>query len=663
MSVFLPYDPASWPSAKIYAQNSWGHSWKELPSITGGKAGTTLLRVRRATLPEPDEAVFRFRYGQIDGVEYAKLILTPRSFIRVDIDEKTVFVGFLVAQRTSALPGSSIQAGEVEFHASGILSLLETWKLDRHQCAGLGAIADENPGYNIGGRKDRADDGMGLGYYAHDEAGGTYANAYWTDSDAIKHALLCNDAPLIDPVISFSDLSGALSSSQEWQVTDGETVAEFLKRVLNRQRGIGVAFFEFSAEGQNITLTVLPSVMDSISYNGVTAYGAGNTGTHCSVDLIGDHRLGPNGPASFEISEIQDQGYDAVEVLGERIQVMVSLRSGEHLDAKWTEDLQTMYDLGPPDDETNNEWQSTTAPVFQHYGLTVSSGCIADSYSSGLGGRFDYACGALGEVKQSPNQTPTYLCSILPDLPILAGYSYITGEGEPETPGDHPRTPIRVWSYAGGNWTRLNADAETSLNISVKNNTLAITGISGARFGEIYADVLVTLCVELPHRLRMLVTKSGRTFNGRMRKRRVYVSGLSLHLSHHGAVYGSDENGVLYTFDGSQTSPFVLRNDSNEMKVAAAAAKRWYLQERRTASWSLHACGLNDGWFSADPETGEQDEGHAWPQLGHVVQSLAAGGETKTIDTPITFIEYNHTTGITSWSTGWSDRDWIRGAR
>jgi hypothetical protein len=72
---------------------------------------------------------------------------------------------------------------------------------------------------------------------------------------------------------------------------------------------------------------------------------------------------------------------------------------------------------------------------------------------------------------------------------------------------------------------------------------------------------------------------------------------------------------------------------------------------RRSAQWSLRCCG--DIPSSTDYDGG----GVIYPNVGKVVTVLSANGQRITLNTPVSSVSYDNTTGITTWVTDWQDLD------
>jgi hypothetical protein len=682
--IQLPFDPPDYAQARIYVREDWRKPWRLLPPLTPAKNGFELSRVRRAALPSPDEAVFFQRYGEIDEKLYTPIEVQDQCFVLINLigedgtTETNAFVGRLVAVRESRMPGAHRQIGQLEYHCNGAIEILKGWRLDRHQSYELAALCKENPGYNFDGLKDRINtDPTDLGYDAHTYPGSDNATHYWTDEQVIAHALKANDKPASDPNISLAGTLDALQAWGKWEVTEGDNVAELAGAVLARTRGVGVAFFRMTGSPWNtIQLVVQAQQLDDITVESVVLPGAETEATAVDVDLEGDQRLGEQAQQTFEVSDIQDQYYDAVEVLGERIQVLALLTrdpSGSEygLADRWTTDQATAYDALGGDAEATPD----LAGVYKAYGLPVSSVPVSgDGNTASLSGRCDYRCSDLGLVIDPiqaglVSDTPASIVNILPDLPLYTGYDY--SGASPSISADAAlaqveRMPIRLFSWEPNVWDDLTApDQTTRRTIKLVGPDIFVEGLSqqGLRFGEEEEKIAFLVGLEMPHRLRYKVYREGMSEITARRTKRIFIAGAHLWLAHQGSAWGIDDAGEPRRFTGvSQIAPYELRDDVAEVRKVAAMAAQWYLKKRKTCSWTLKGCGLSNGWFAAG-ENGEVGTLTAWPQLGAVVRNLDAGGKRDTIDTPITFIEYDHARGETSWSTGWGDRDWTRGGR
>jgi hypothetical protein len=663
MSVTLPYDAAPWPAVVISFREEWGDAWEALPYVSQFEAGVELVRVQRNALPEPDRAVFIYRYGRLDQQQQLPPILPSRAFVKIEIDGVICFIGTIEATRDQRFPGSSITEGDREYHCDGALTMLRRWRLDRHQDYVAGTVCVLNPGYNIDGLADFANADPGsLGYQAHAYPGSQFAASFWTDAATVEHALAANDRAASDPDVTLAGNLSALTASREWPINEGESVADHILRVLDRRRGVGVSFFAY-ASGVPV-LRVQAEQSQDIVFGSATITGSDTDASSVEVDLRDDYRLGPDARQRFEVAAHDDQLYDAVEGLGERIQVLTTLDritarpSTSGLADRWTSAQQTAYEA------LTNQGEATpdTDPVFCQFGVQVDVATVigGDGTTAGsTAGALDYRCTDAGAVIARPGadaDTPPATCRIMEDIPLLGGWDY-SGASPVRTGYDEAeqvRSPVRLFEIDGAEWYDIALDPVT-VQVERVGRDLRLNVGGTARFAERYEDFAMLAAVELPHRLRLRQYRTGFTAINAERIKRLYFPGLELHVAHVGAVYGIDDTGAPLRFSGAtQASPYVLRSDLEALRDAVARAASVYLRERKTASWQLRACGLNGGWLDGDNVT------TLWPQLGQVVTLLAAGGQFEIIDTPITLVHYDHQEGITTWATGWSDRDWTR---
>jgi hypothetical protein len=673
--ITRPLEPSSWAVAKIFTSPGGGLPYAELPTTLGPRnSGAELLNISRVAFPEADTAVFRFRYGSF--VNAADIVTQPlqlpaRSYVKIFLDDVCCFIGWIVATRDLVPPGASSPIGEQEYHCRGAADFLRIWRLDRHLSYELAAICRENPGYNTAGMKNRSD-ATGLispqDYSAHAYPGSVNATDFWLDYEVVQHALSANDRDEHAPPISFGGYFGQLDKWQEWETSEGDTVSALLERILSRARGVGVSFFDYS--GESIVLNTYPAVADAITSPAISGAVSwqdeaetGPFNTTVTVDLQGDHFLGQDATSRFDISEIDDQYFDAVEVLGERIQVLVALETGDKLQAKWGATQETAYAaLASPADAP-----PSLDAVYQTYGLDINNTPASDDGGDGSRTRrADYRTDDNGDLVDpidigAVSDTPAATVNILPDLPLLAGYDYSGASPALVAADTQQRLKIQLFyreSDTSEVWIPLAAESGNRPNVTLDGPDLRIELPGATRFGELYPEgtVLALLALEMPHRLR--IKRVGRSPARNVK--RIFVPGAHMHIAAPGSFYSVVNGALQRFFTATPTTPYKIRDDFFTLEYAAAIASRWYLQRRRTASWSLYCCGLNSGAYLAD-ENGEASTTLTpWPKLGYVVLNILAGGITHAIDTPITRIDYDHIAGRTTWQTGWADRDWSR---
>ncbi len=66
----------------------------------------------------------------------------------------------------------------------------------------------------------------------------------------------------------------------------------------------------------------------------------------------------------------------------------------------------------------------------------------------------------------------------------------------------------------------------------------------------------------------------------------------------------------------------------------------------------MRDCGFLTTYALADDATG------TFPTLGKVVSTISANGEKHNVFCPITRVAYDNLTGVTSWSTEWSELEY-----
>ncbi len=724
--------------------------WNLLPMLSDVHAGFELLDgLTRPALPEIGECQLRMRFGVING----KIIgLSPSSFasgawdpttdllevpslvgkeIRVqlaaDVGDgetpgwRTEWWGSCEYESDSEWPGASIPVGERICHCLDGFYRTKRWFMTQHAAyisstqypsvaSPTGAVG--HPGYNIGlnGKTLGNRESSGVVWtpfpdsdnklYAHAWQGTGNATV-WTDQQAAEHALRVS-RPEGQPQFNFSGSTTLLSTgASPWKVEESDSAHDVTIRICARERARGLVYVDWADDSADPTgplavrLSVKAQTADDLTYitdptTGTTGtiQGATNQGTTVAVDLIGDHRAQPQG---FNRSLRGITKYDAVETVGEQIQVLItgSRTDGASLslEDRWSSSDATAFAALAFDARVDERWRQ----VYQSYGIPRAWQGRASDHDAGAeyaSHRVDYRCddeGAVVVPTGDPDTSPL-LVKILPDTPLLEGYIYSgltparrdagTETGEPD------RRPPTPWIRNAANKYELGAE----LAVNVKNDALHVTFSSDEKSGARYISALttalggslttsqlgVTFALELPHRLRFkTISEDLPSGLGVRNIKRIEVPDAHLWLASPGAIWGYDDTtGTAdgYTArrgacGGTLTNPGVLRDDRARVAVLHALACAWYLQEHRPASWTLRCCGLlpNFGVSTAVAvdASAEIDPTSvvAYPTLGQLVTTLAANGQTITVNAPITGIIYNHQSQTTTWSCDWIDYD------
>ncbi len=154
---------------------------------------------------------------------------------------------------------------------------------------------------------------------------------------------------------------------------------------------------------------------------------------------------------------------------------------------------------------------------------------------------------------------------------------------------------------------------------------------------------------------------------GPLKPHRLYIHhpGLCLWLAHPGAIWELDRSTseqevapALRGAAGGAGQIGILRDDRESLAQLHALTNVWYLNEHRTVSWSIADCGDLPSYV--DTVLGDV----AYPQLGDLVTTTAytdraKTDQTVTCDTPITGSVYDNINGVHTWSSDWSDLDFV----
>ncbi len=627
---------------------------------------------------------------------------------------KTCWLGYVDYEEDIGWPGSLIPAGERTYHCVESIARTSRWQMNRHGLRVSGtefADAVGHPGYNVGHGRDgilagnnegsqyALSDGVGVNYHTYPGAGST-----WSDADALDHALAAT-RPVNEPHFLIGGTTTLLSGATPWEITEGTTVLDFLSRVLKRERGKGVAFVDWDHDAEDangalaITLTVNPQFWATQIYiNPITggnesiigAAAATPTPTAIDVDLTGDHRVDVS---SFQLGSPNQWRYDYLETLGERIEVLATLAyiDGNRLslERRWSGDEELVFDaLTTKDARKDGRYD----PVYQSHSLPRSWAGQAGDGNNGGNARIDYRCGDDGSIVvpssdpdvDRPDTSPS-LVEILSDIPIFMGYTY-TGatparhDGGAEI-GNPPRHEPIILYRKDDNAYITTEQSDRPQTLTVWNNTVKVYSGADQAEGTRYVsdtsvtspsleaafetdDLALTVALRLPHRARMASFRPGISEADAKRRLSIEHPGMHIWLASPGAVWdlntssGSVSAGFAPRRYACNPSPHTaygkLRDDRAALARLHALSYAWYLNERRTASWTLRDCGFLPSFITG---TGDDAETVAYPRLGEVVHEMKANGETHTIDTPIVRIYYDNENGATTWETGWSGLD------
>jgi hypothetical protein len=624
----------------------------------------------------------------------------------------TVWLGYCDYQEDDGFPGAQVPMGERVYHCSELHARANRWPLDRHghqvvASGGTVSLSDVRgaPGYNVGRSRDgRLAGNQGASAYTINGASVTYhteagAGTEWTDEEALEHALAATRGAR-DPLFTFSGETALLGGTNAWEIRPGETALDFLERVCRRERGKGavnLSWSEASATGAvTVSLAVSPqlysdkSYTDPVSEDVTTIEGALSAGTSLDVDLLGDHRLVES---AFHLTSPDQWKYDSLETQGEYIQVLVTVAyedgydgsngRGWAIERRWSSGEQTTFD-GKATQLLRVE--DRYRPVYQLHGLPRGWDCEAGDGNGANRHRVDYSCADDGSI-DAPDiadaaDTSPLLIDVMDSLNIFEGYDYrnapivrwdaATETGDPQRKGilaflrissdrflftEQTAKPAVPRIDRDGFWVAIPSDSGDGKRF------ISNTGsVSGASLGATYnlRQLALTVCLKLPHRVRLASYATGQTAATAQRRLVLPVPDMHLWLASPFAIWdldtstGSASLGHAPRYgaaDGSAGSPGILRDDRSALARLHALASAWYLEDRRTAKWALRAFGMTASFTDRGGAT------IAYPTLGKTIHNLSANGLITTVNTPVVMIRYDNLSGTTSWETGWSSLD------
>jgi len=549
----------------------------------------------------------------------------------------------------------------------------------------------------------------GVSVVFHATPGSANANL-WSDREAAEHALAVVK-PVGEPLFLFSGYTDPLvNSSCAWEVKEGETVWSVLTRICRRERARGLAFVDWDDDSGDPTgpltvkISITPQLPGDVSFNDpesgttYTVAGATTSGTTATVDLIGDHCTVAS---RFRLGDPYQYRFDYLESYGEYIEVLATLayidgRTGSSgtydgiaLVRGWNNSEQNTFKA---DSTANRQQAGKYRPVYQLHRIRPDWTGIAGDGNGGTLEHIDYRCSNNGSIlvplTNALPDTPGDAVKVLSDLPLYEGYDYSTSTPVRWGGGSEYTNPARRKLFG---LVRKSSDrylefdqTDGSVYISVdENGGIMVThsGDDGAgtrMFSDTtssglapsgathynYSDLVLVVGLRLPHRVRLA---SGDP-NGKKRGRLVHPDH-HLWLAPAGSIWdvntatGSSSAGYgvrRRACSGNVSDPGLLRDDRLALAGLHALAWAWYGPGtvRRSAEWSIRDCGLR-GTYEAVTGTSisstDTPETKTYPTLGKLITTITANGQEHTINTPVTRIAYDNTTGTTSWSTEWAE--------
>lgn len=498
-----------------------------------------------------------------------------------------------------------------------------------------------------------------------------------------------------------------------------DVVTDICRR--ERGRGlVKVDWTESDPEGAlTVTLKVYPQLVGDLTYDDptttpattTTVYGATTLATDVAVDLIGDHR----GVAEqFKLGDPYQHRFDYLETFGEPIEVLATLAyvdaplssslDGYALCRRWTTTEQTSFRALTSASDIVKRAAERWRPVYQLHGLRFNWAGLAGDGNAGASvslTRVDYRCSDSGALSvpstAAVNDTSPPLVKLMSDLPLFEGYDYTTATPTRYDAAAYDQnaqsrrrmmllvrksadryltseqTTARVALECDGQdlWISHSEDQGSTTRFFSDTSASGATALSAA-FN--YQQIVLTVGLRLPHRVRFA---SGDATLGRKRGQ-LYHKDYHLWIASPGAIWEVDMAtgsasagyaGKRRACAGTTSAPGILRDDRAGLAALHALSWAWYGNGndptnptvRRSATWALRCCGLLPSFQAYDglsvPTDGSSPTTVAYPQLGELVTTLAANGETHDVNTPVTRIAYDHVTGTTTWSSEWSELD------
>ncbi len=688
MSMDRVYFDASvareFPRFSVYTRAVSGDPWVErrmldkwprttdaggLPEFqdTRRRPGCMVRQVSRVLLPATGTATIVVPYGEIDGQAYdldAAEWDWRQHQIKIDCindagDWETVFWGTVEAMEDTEPPGWQgselstpiVRAGMRVYRCVDLTIGLARTFYDRHwyqdDQAAPEIIVTGPASFNVdragaySPNRGAAGGAAPSGAFAH-RFPGEYNAVPWTEADAVRTLLAIASVQGIVQPITLVDGSGLLQSQASLAVDAPAPILDCINRICRRDRGRGSAHLDWtdSLVGQSTgaVLRILPQLTESLSVGGKTYQGAAAAGTTQEIPLTGDHRVDA---ASFVLSSADDNRVDAVETIGERIQVGISLQKGKGLRIGWQESVATEWDAIAPE-----EWDLADAAkydaVYRVLQIEQDTPLRTDAAL-----RYDYTCDDFTSVA-NPTGAPRCApgdCVLLPYFPCPASRDPATavaagGAGA----SDASVLPAAVYTLDDD---KLWQYGDTALKITPHAIRLDYLGDGGTyRAGKDRHDKEVIVCgVELPSRLRRRTVRAN--VANPVRVQQIFVNGAHLWLGHRGAIVGVDAAFAPKTIRSS--APVVYRDDSLRLYGVHELAAAWMLQDRRSLRYTYRsACALVAEFLDGDAAV---DGPKPYPRLGHVITTAYVGGEAASVNCVVSAIEYDN--GNTTITTDW----------
>lgn len=721
----------------------------------GQQHGVELQMTERASLPDIAAAVFFMDVGTINGTEYTlndngnilsawDLLLGYAGYdIRIslapacDADDssgfvpawKTVFLGTVIAQDDIVFAGDGVTGGRRTWRCSDLLWRTSRWPMNRHSNYMDGSQENHvegHPGYNfavqgyyrrlIGNREitnvvsldPYGDAGAFINNYFCHTFAGIGAGTTWTDLQSVNHALICSRAKG-EPLLQMFGATSLLSLGKfVWQVNEAEPCWEFINRVLNRKRGRGISYLDWT-EDVGAPFNVHPRITISAQTAAdITATppvgppivfpGAFTNGTDVSVDVRGDQRV-PDDQISFQYNDTGTCDY--LESEGEQLELLVTLSYGDGTLAKrWDAgDEAAFAALDPAKTWLRNSgrWQY----VWQRWGIPTNFLWFVKDGNNGAD-KANHKCNwycqddgnfALGDPSMPSKSNSKVMARIMSDLPLYEGYDYTANaltryDGVAQASEMYAPSrlrPIIMINQNQGVAAATYVDAVISVGAGLANDDFGVliisgdqsvgqrpfSGVNGAAAGA-FAPATLTLTVglQLSTRVRMASAKIDPLTTlpyireAAPRRRSLRFPGIFLWLADPGAIWTIYDGasgipaqaplrlcaGATISVDGLTVTPGILRDDRNSLAQLHALAWSWFQTPHWTGQWSMRACGLLPSFKNS------VGADILYPTIGKVLTTFQAAASFNPV-TPITRVRFDAQAGTTTWVVDWNDLD------
>ncbi len=438
-----------------------------------------------------------------------------------------------------------------------------------------------------------------------------------------------------------------------------------------------------------------------------------------TLDLTGDHRnvdsafrLGAKD--QFRLDALETVG-EPIEVLvtlayQDGLTGSVPNQDGASLVRGWSSgtsqsDQILFRAITDPKKRIDERWR----PVYQLHRLPPSWGFTVGDGDGGKLSRCDYRCagediedevsslhnGALigkAQFEQGGlvlEGTSRMLVEIMGDLPLYEGFNYASGMARWDTSQAETANPIRrqvlgLLRVSANKFLKWEETA-TNLNCIIDGTDLLIYNQANSGDGKRvvsdttlshlgavptignYTALAVTVGLRLPHRVR-LYSGLPPTDADCKRKATVTVADHHLWLAHPGAIWdvdgstGSDVLGHTPRREAGAAASGatgILRDDRAALARRHHMTWSWYSAPRRTVTWALRCCGFLGSFEAFQGSTIGSGSGssYTYATLGKMIDTITANGERHVVNTPVTRIAYDNTSGTTTWSTDWNELD------